>query len=430
MIAARHPGAARGAVALARGAHGRDIDVEFLATEPAFSMLATTMRERVYTFATAKRRYPALPTYDGPERIENDDLRNGAPAAAALGSMAAWLHRYLGESKPDAVVMTDANEQLGVEQVIAVPAGQLGIPSVRVRDSWGTATGVETNATRGILPEPWRASAVATGYFEIDRRGAELSVNRLGIPEDRLVVLNGLYTLDTVVGSVTEESYAAARAAVGAAPDEPLIVYFAQPTRGEYAELQAFDAFVTELNRAGLGEQGVVLATQEHPREADPRDGLFGLNWAARHAATAYRGKVINLTPKILIEKSVRFEQTMQAADVFASSYSNSSIEATALGATATSAMPTRRRAVGFHVLCPGVVRYALGERRAGLRIVPFAENGALPCAERVEDIGPLMSALLFSPDTRLTYFDAMRERYNLGRCAADVVERVARLIA
>jgi hypothetical protein len=122
VIAARHPGAARGAVSIAQAALQRNIGVEFLATDPAFSILAATGLAPVLSFKTARQRYPTLPEYDGCHRIHNDQLKIAAIATPAIEKMAAWLTRYLEQSQPDAVLMTDANEQLGVEQIIAIAA--------------------------------------------------------------------------------------------------------------------------------------------------------------------------------------------------------------------------------------------------------------------------------------------------------------------
>lgn len=429
LVAARHPGAAVAAVALATAIVRRGVETEFFATEPARSRLVGAALGPVCSFAASRERYPALSPYVGPERIENEDMLRGDRAVTAIDTMARWLGAYLEASKPDAVVMMDANEQLGADQVLAVAARRLGIPSVRVRDSWGIATGVETAAMRGVLPERLREAGRAARYFEIDRHGAALSVASLGIPADRIAVLNGLVTLDRLVGALTPETRAAARAAIDVAPDEPLIVYFTQPTRRESAEEAAFEAFVAQLNAAGLGPRGVLLATQEHPRENDPADGRLGLGWTARYAERAYRGRVIDLTPKVVMERTIPFDHTMLMADVFASSYSNSSIEATALGATASAGIPAGQRSIGFHTLCPDAVTTVMAERRAGLRRLPFAECGALPYADGCDLIGARISELLFSPPARERYFHSLRATYSPGTCAPRLLDGILGLV-
>ena len=428
VVASRHPGAARGALSLARAAAGRRFDIEFISSDPAYSILSAANLQNVHCLRAAHERYPGLRAYTGPERIENADL--GAPGLvnSAIREMAGWLREFLKHSRPDAVVMADANEQLGVDQIISIAAGDLGIPAVRIRDSWGIGRGVETSATRGIVDESLRRRAMAARYLEIDRQGAKLSVRRLGIPEDRLVVIDGLYTLDRLVGHLTAERRRAARAALGVDPQQPLVVYFAQPTRGDDAEPHALRALVAALNEAGLHSKGVVIATQEHPREADPEDGRLGLGWTATQAAAVYRGRVLDLTPGV-VGNANQFEQTMEAADIFVSSYSNSSIEATALGATAAAALSPEQRPIGLFILCPDVVRDTLARRRGGLRLVPFAENGAVPYADVVEDIGPLVTDLLFRPERRQHYFERMSAQYRVGRCSARVLEETLQLV-
>lgn len=402
--------------------------MEFLATEPAFSILRSAAND-VYSFTTARTRYPALPAYEGPDRVENDDLRDRDVATSRVRMMAGWLRSYLTVSRPDAVVMMDANEQLGVEQVVAVAAREMDIPAVRVRDSWGTATGVEAKAMRRVLPERLRRAALATRYFEIDGQGSELSWRRLGIPRRRLREVHGLMSLDRLVGKVTVDAYRRARASLGVKVGAPLIVYFAQPTGHETAEAAAFQALVTGLNAAGLGARGVILATQEHPREKDARDGRLGLGWTARRATGTYQGDVLDLSQKVLVEGSVDFVDTMVAADIFVSTYSNSSVEATVLGATALDDVPPAWRSIGLHLLCPAIVPRVMRARRAGLAMHPFAEAGAVPCVLRAEEVGPTLETLLFQPGSRAAYFARLRDRYHLGSTASLILDEVCRIV-
>lgn len=329
--------------------------------------------------------------------------------------------RDLGRTRPDVVLLTDATEQIGPDQALAVAASRLGIPCVRVRDAWGTAAGLETRAMRGRVPTDLRREALATRYLEIDAIGARLSHRRLGIPRDRLDVIDGLYTLDRVAGRATRARRVRARRFLGLGPDVPLVVFFTQPTRRERAEADALDAFVDGMNAAGLGARGVVLATQEHPREADRTDGRKGLHWTADRVARRYRGPILDLTGRVVERRTLAFEDTLLAADVFASSYSNASIEATALGATAMANVPAAWRGIGCHVACPARVRQTMAANRAGLRAVPFAESGAMPVVRRAAEIGPLVSRLLFTPAARRPFFAAMRRR-DLGRTCARVV--------
>ena len=428
LIAARHPSAAGGAASIARAARRRRIGVECFATGPAWVSLLARGIPDVYCFATADARYVGLPRYRGPARIENEDLNRPTVVRRQVDAMVAWLTAYLLASRPSVIVLTDATEQLGADQLLAVAATRLGIPTIRVRDSWGTAVGVETRAMRGLLPEPLRRQGLATRYLEIDPRGIELSVRRLGLPRNRLHSVGGLYTLDRLVGRATASRHLKARQAIGVAPGVPLVTYFTQPTRRERAEVMALDAFVAGMNRAGLAAKGVVLATQEHPREADPADGELGLNWTAKRAAAAYQGAVINLSPKVLLQRTVSFEDTMAASDVFASSYSNASIEATALGASAVKSLPIRRRPVGFHSLCPGAVRSTMALSRAGLRLTPFGESGAVAMATAPSQIGTLLSQLLLRPSSRRAHFRAMG-RNGIGRCADRIIDEAIGLV-
>ena len=215
---------------------------------------------------------------------------------------------------------------------------------------------------------------------------------------------------------------------MGVGPREPLVVFYVQPTGREVAEPEALDAFVEAMNAAGLGQRGVTLATQEHPREADSADGRLGLNWAALRARAAYAGRVINLTPLVLGRRGVSFEDTMIAADVFASSYSNASIEATALGASARG-LPAGQCPIGFHSLCPGAVRRTMRDTRAGMTIMPFASHGALPHALAPGDIGPAVARLLFRPSSREAHFTILRKRWRLGASADRVLDEVLELV-
>lgn len=415
VIAARHPGGSAGTIALAEAARREGVDVECIATEPAFSSLKSAGVGPVYSLATAPARYPRLAPYRGPERLENEDMRDSTAATRFVVDMADWLQRYLAESRPDAVLMTDANEQLGVDQVIAVAARRLGIPSARVRDARGIGRGVETAVMRGVLPETIRAAGVAARYFEIDGEGARMSVDVLGIPPDRVVALNALFTLDRLAARTSDERYRAARAALGVPLDTPVVVYFARPSGTEAAAQTAFEMFLAALRAAGFGRRGVVLATQEHPREDDPRDGRLGLNWTATLAAREYDGPTLNLTPPVVVTGSIGFEQTLMAADVFVSTYSNSCIEATALGATAHDAVPAKWRSIGLFNLCAGPVKSVVANASAGAPQALFNAGGAVPSAERVDDLAKLLSDLVFVPEHRTAYFDVMRSRYNIG---------------
>jgi len=403
--------------------------VEILASGPAWSNLTASRLPHVYSFRTARERYPSLPVYAGPERIERDDWTRPVRARRLVEQMVAWLVCYLAESRPSAILLTDATEQLGADQLLAIAASRVGIPTVRVRDAWGTAAGVENRAWRDRLSVALRREALATRYLEIDERGVELSARRLGIPRNRLRAVRGLYTLDRLVGRATPARRARARQRIGVGPNEPLVVFFVQPTHRERAEVEALDAFVGAMNRAGLGTRGVILATQEHPREADPADGRLGLNWAAARATAAYDGRVVNFTPLVIGQRTVSFEDTMMAADVFASSYSNASIEATALGASAVGLRP-EECPIGFHTLCPAGVRRTMRTTRAGMTIMPFAAQRALPYATRAGDIAPAVARLLFRPSSREAHFRVLRRRWHLGACADRVLDEVLELVS
>lgn len=408
LIVARHPSAAGGAIALARAGREMGHRMDVMADGPAWPILRESGVGRV-------RRY------DGPRRIDDAEWRRPAAATARVEAMVTWLMRDLARARPDVVLLTDATEQIGPDQASAVAAARLGIPSVRVRDAWGTAAGLETRRMRGRVPITLQREALATRYLEIDAMGARLSHRRLGIPRGRLDVMDGLYTLDRVVGRATRARRIRARRAIGVGRDVPLVVFFTQPTRRERAECDALDAFVDGMNAADLGARGVVLATQEHPREADPSDGRRGLHWTWARATRRYRGSVIDLTGRVLAQRTLAFEDTLLAADVFGSSYSNASIEATALGATANADLPDAWRGIGCHVACPARVRQTMAANRAGLRAVPFA-SGAMPIVRRASEIAPLLSRLLFTPAARRPFFAAMRRRRHLGRTCARVV--------
>lgn len=407
VIAARHPGGGAGTIALAHAASRQGIEVECIATEPALSSLKSSGLDAC-SFVTAPARYGRLQPYLGPERLENEDMGDAALATRFVAEMAEWLQRYLAESRPDMVLMTDSNEQLGVDQVIAVAASRLGIPSARVRDGRGIGRGVETAAMHGVLPETLRAAGLATRYFEIDGEGVRMSVEALGIPAERVVAVNALFTLDRLAGRTTVERYRSARAALGVAVDTPVVVYFARPTGSEPVGPKAFEMFLEAARAAGLGRRGVVLATQEHPREDDPRDGRLGLNWTAGLAARAYDGPTVNLTPGVVVNGSIAFEQTLMAADVFVSTPSNSCIEATALGATAEADVPAKWRSIGLLNLCASRVS-------SGLLESLFNADHAVPSAEGVDALAERLSELVFAPAHRTTYFDVMRSRYNIG---------------
>lgn len=427
-MAARHPSAAGGVVAIAAAARRRHLGVEVLASGPALSSLTARRMRHVYSFDTVRRRYPALPIFTGPERIEREEWARPTRARRLVEEMVTWLTGYLAASRPSAVLLTDATEQIGADQLLAIAASRAKIPCVRVRDAWGTGEGVETRAWRGRLPDQMRAEALATRYLEIDDQGVELSARRLGIPRDRLRAVQGLYTLDRLVGRATAARRARARRRIGVGQQEPLVVFFVQPTHRERAEVEALDAFVAAMNTAGLGARSVTLATQEHPREGDPADGRLGLHWAAARAAAAYSGRVINLTPLVIERGAVTFEDTMVAADVFASSYSNASIEATVLGAS-SAGLRADERPIGFHTLCPGAVRRTMRATRAGMTIMPFATQGALPYATRPADIGPAVTRLLFRPASREAHYRILRRRWHLGASTERVIDEVLELV-
>lgn len=428
LIAARHPSAAGGVVALRSAARRRGIRVEVFASGPAWPILQRQRWARLRSFATVPVRYPRVPEYTGAERIDPDAWRHPAAALRRVELMVAWLGEYLKAVRPSVVVLTDATEQLGADQLLAIAASRAGIPSVRVRDAWGTAAGLENSSWRGVVPDAVRREALATRYLEIDARGVTLSAARLGIGRPRLRAVHGLFTLDRLVGRATPARRMRARRRLGLHADEKLIVYFVQPTRRETAEPDALDAFLSAANAAGLGSRKVVLATQEHPREADPSDGRLGLHWAAKQAAAVYRGRVVNLTPLVLERAVVSFEDTQLASDVFASSYSNASVEATALGAGGRSLSPAQRP-IGLHVTCPAAVRRVVRANRSGMSVMPFAESGAVPCARQADTIAPLVTDLLFRPTSRTPYFRAMHKRWRLGACADQVMNEVCDVV-
>lgn len=427
LIAARHPSAASGAVSLAAAARRRRLGVEILATGPAFTSLTGRGIGSVYSFQTARQRYPSLTAYAGPDRIEDDDWRRPTHARRLVEQMVRWLHSYLLVSRPSAVVLTDANEHLGADQLLALAANRAGIPSVRVRDAWGTAAGIENRRWEGRLPSALRREALATRYLEIDAQGVEMSARRLGIPRSRLSAVDGLFTLDRLVGRATAARRLRTRRRLGIGPVERIIMFFAQPTRRECAEVAALDAVVNAMNAAGMGPRGVTLATQEHPREADPSDGRLGHNWAAARAVARYEGRVINLTPSVFVRLSVSFEDTMVAADVVTSSYSYSSIETTVLGATGDGLLAAQRP-IGVHIL-PDGVRQRMKATRAGMSITPFAAQGALPHATKLADIAPMLTQLLFQPSSREGYFRTLRRRWHPGRSSMRVIDEVIELV-
>jgi hypothetical protein len=429
VVAARHPSAAGGAVALARAARRRRFGVEVFASGPAWSGLSARGMAGLCSFATAHTRYPGLAAFTGPERIERELRARPAEVRRQVERMVTWLQRYLAEARPTVVVLTDATEQLGADQLLAVAARRNGIPTLRVRDAWGTGEGIETRAWRDILPDALRREGLATRYLEIDEQGVELSVRRLGIPRARLKALHGLYTLDRLVGRATPARRARVRRVMGVAPGERLVIFFVQPTFRERAEVDALDACIAALGTMSRNGKSVTIATQEHPREADPADGRSGLNWAAARARATYQGRVINLTPLVLGPSAdTSFEDTMVAADVFASSYSNASIETTVLGATAAG-LPSHQRPIGFHTLCPARVRTTMRATRAGMDIMPFASLNALPHAVTPQAIASTLSRLLFRPESREVYFKNMRRHWSPGDCADRVIDEALQLV-
>jgi len=92
--------------------------VEILASGPAWSNLTASRLPHVYSFRTARERYPSLPVYAGPERIERDDWTRPVRARRLVEQMVAWLVCYLAESRPSAILLTDATEQLGADQLL------------------------------------------------------------------------------------------------------------------------------------------------------------------------------------------------------------------------------------------------------------------------------------------------------------------------
>lgn len=116
----------------------------------------------------------------------------------------------------------------------------------------------------------------------------------------------------------------------------------------------------------------------------------------------------------------------MVAADVVASSFSYSSIEATMLGATGHG-LRSSHRPIGVHIL-PNGVRRRMKATRAGMSITPFASQGAMPYASKLADIPPLLTRLLFQPSSREVYFRTLRKRWHPGRSSERVIEEVLEL--
>lgn len=421
LIVARHPSAGGGAIALAAEARRRHFGVEIFASGPALTSLTAQHVRGVSSFAAARRGSRPLPAYRGPERFE---WPGGPHTQSAIEGMADWLTRYVVSSQADAVIATDATEQLGPDQLIAIAASRAGIPCVRVRDAWGIAAGLETRPWRGRVAAGLRRESLASLYLEIDHVGVELSRRVLGLPSERLRSLDGLYTLDRFAGSATATRRGRARRSLGIGLREPVVLLFTQPTRRETAEVDFVEVFVHAMTRQRLAERGVVLVTLEHPRESDASDGRFGAHWTAACAGAGYRGRVIDLAGRLTGAPGFTFEDAMIAADVVASSYSNASIEATALGATGRG-LATEHRPIGLHSYAPATVRRVFRRSRAGLRMVPMAAGGALPCAETRRAIGPLVSRLLFQPRTREPYFRRLRQQWHAGSATARVMDEV-----
>lgn len=422
LIVARHPSAGAGAAALVAAARRLGVLSECFASGPALAGLKERRVSRVVSFDSARHRYPGLPAYPGVERIEHETLRCPQEAVRQLEIMADWLTMFLVASRPTAIVLTDATEQVGVDQVMAIAATRAGIPAVRVRDSWGTAVGIETRAARRWVPTQLRREGLAARYLEIDALGVQLSAKRLGLPADRLSAVGGLFTLDRVIGMATRARRGRVRRQLGLAHNTPLVAYLAQPTRRESSEEAAFDTFLRAVTSSDFAAQGMVLATQEHPREADPADGRLGLHWTAMRAARVYGGRVIDLTSEVLERRRLAFDDVIASSDVFVSSYSNASVEATAMGATAGDSVPVDCRPIGMHLACPAHVRRTMAATRAGQRLHPFGASGAVPTAMRGEDIAPMLADLLRRPATRLRYFSRMRRIGRPGRCAERIV--------
>ena len=136
---------------------------------------------------------------------------------------------------------------------------------------------------------------------------------------------------------------------------------------------------------------------------------------------------MINLSPTVFARGEVSFEDTLVAADVVASSYSYSSVEATVLGATGRDLRPSQRP-IGLHIL-PGEVRRTMRLTRAGLALLPFAKQGAMPHASRPADLVVLLKRLLFQPASRAPYFRTLRRCWHPGRSSELVMDEVMALV-